>query len=59
MAQFWLDSFIRGEYDALNCCSMAKSPLGPVNIDHDNGNDDDDDGQADDHDIYCDHFHNY
>ena len=29
--------------------------MGPVNIDHNNGDDDGDDGQADDHDIYHDH----
>ena len=29
--------------------------MGPVNIEHNNGDDDGDDGQADDHDIYHDH----
>jgi hypothetical protein len=29
--------------------------LGPVNIEHNNGDDGGDDGQADDHDIYHDH----
>ena len=55
MAQFWLDQFIRVEYDAMHCCSKAQSQLGPVNIEHNNGDDDGDDGQADDHDIYHDH----
>ena len=55
MAQFWLDQFIRVEYDAMHCCSKAQSQLGPVNIEHNNGDDDGDDGQADEHDIYHDH----
>ena len=33
--------------------------MGPVNIEHNNGDDDGDDGHADDHDIYHDHVHNY
>ena len=48
MAQFWLDYFIRVEYDVMNCCSIAQSHSGPVNIEHNNGDDDDDDGQGDD-----------
>ena len=49
MAQFWLDYFIWVEYDVMNCCSIAYSNSGPVNIEHDNGDDDDDDdGQGDD-----------
>ena len=59
MALFWWDYFIRVEYDAMHFCSIAYSQLGPANIEHNNGDDDVDDGQADDHDIYCDHFHNY
>ena len=43
----------------MHYCSIAYSQLGPANIEHNNGDDDVDDGQAEDHDIYCDHFHNY
>ena len=46
MAQFWLDYFIRVEYDVMNCCSIAQPHSGQVNIEHNNG--DDDDGQGDD-----------
>ena len=59
MAQFWLDQFIRVEYDIMHNCSIAYSQLGPANIEHNNGDDYVDDGQADDHDKNCDHFHNY
>ena len=55
MAQFCLDQFVRVKYDAMHCCPIAQSQLGPVNIDHDNGDEDGDDGQADDQDIYHDH----
>ena len=55
MAQFWLDQFIRIDYEAMYCCSKAQSQLGPVNIEHNNGDDDGDDDQADDHNIYHDH----
>ena len=43
----------------MHCCSIALSPLGPVNIEQNNGDDDGDDGQADNHDIYFDQVHNY
>ena len=43
----------------MHYCSIAYSQLGQGNIEFNNGDDYDDDGQADDHDIYCDHFHNY
>ena len=52
MAHFLLDQFIRVEFDAMHCCSIAQSQLGPINIEHNNGGDDGDDGKADDHDIY-------
>ena len=42
----------------MHCCSIAQSPLGPVNIEQNNGDDDGDDGQADDHDIYHGHVCN-
>ena len=42
----------------MHCCSIALSPLGPVNIEQNNGDDDGDDGQADDHDIYHGHVCN-
>ena len=57
MAQFWLDWFIRVKYDVMHYCSLTYSQLDSANIEHNNG--DDDMGQAEDHDIYCDHFHNY
>ena len=53
----WTSLYV--EYDAMHCCSIAQSQLGPVNIEHNNGGDDGDDGKADDHDIYRDHVHNY
>ena len=59
MAQFWLDWFVKVECDAMHYCSKVCSQLGPANIEHNNGDDDGHDGQADDHDIYCDHFHNF
>ena len=49
---------LRIEYDAMNCCSISWSQLGPISNEHNNG-DDDDDGQGDDHGIYHDHVHNY
>ena len=46
MAQFWLDQFLRVEYDAMQCCSIAYSQLGQANIEHNNGDDYGDDGHA-------------
>ena len=60
MAQFWLDQIVSVKYDAMHCCSIAQSQLGPFNIENNNdGDDDDDDGQGDDNDIYLDHVHNF
>ena len=57
MAQFWLDQLTRVEFDAMNCFSIAQSQLGPVNMEHNNG-DNDDGGQGDHHDIHHDRVHN-
>ena len=59
MAQFWLDQFIRVEYDAMHYFSIPYYQLSPANIELNNGDDDVDDGQGDDHDIYWDQFNNF
>ena len=50
---------LRIEYDAMNCCSISWSQLGPITNEHDNDVDEDDGGHCDDHGIYHDHVHGY